>query len=101
MAGRHPYPSFLIIVLFLLLSVTFCDHVAEAYDTMALGPLGCKVKCKDRCKVTRHRKTCNYFCIKCCNKCHCVPSKSHICSCYINLKTKNGALKMPMKLDLS
>ncbi|EFH46578.1 predicted protein [Arabidopsis lyrata subsp. lyrata] len=59
----------------------------------------CPMACEFRCSVTSHKKSCLFFCNKCCNKCLCVPSGTYghkeECACYDKWRTKKGGPKCP------
>ncbi|KAH7670433.1 Gibberellin regulated protein, partial [Dioscorea alata] len=65
----------------------------------SVPPEQCPAKCDYRCSATQHRKPCLFFCNKCCDKCHCVPSGTYgnkqECPCYDNWKTQDGKPKCP------
>ncbi|PHT63579.1 Protein GAST1 [Capsicum annuum] len=59
----------------------------------------CGVACHHRCSATSHKKTCLFYCNKCCQWCKCVPPGTNgnkgCCSCYNNWHTKRGGPKCP------
>ncbi|XP_073013690.1 gibberellin-regulated protein 5-like [Typha latifolia] len=98
-----PLPAFLF-----LLAIAFVAEITCGVNAVAYQPTGgegsvpreeCPTKCAYRCSATSHKKPCMFFCIKCCEKCLCVPSGTYgnkeECPCYNNWKTKEGKPKCP------
>ncbi|KAI3704383.1 hypothetical protein L1987_74601 [Smallanthus sonchifolius] len=96
MPGARPSYTALVLVLSLVLMIAFAD-LAQGYNK--LHPRDCKPRCTYRCSATSHKKTCMFFCQKCCAKCLCLPAgvygSKKSCACYNNWKTQQGKPKCP------
>ncbi|KAL6541337.1 hypothetical protein OROHE_011045 [Orobanche hederae] len=106
MAMAKQLTTLILLLAFIAISTLTPTAVASQYhlDSKRYGRgrlkiYQCPKECKRRCKQTRYKKPCLFFCNMCCKTCRCVPpgyyGNKAVCSCYNNWKTQQGGPKCP------